>query len=239
MSRRASLAPALLLFVLPAIAAATDGLRPFVATFAIDYGNLGVGTGRVELRHDDEPGRWVFESRSQARGLARLVVDSEVRQHSTVVIDDGGVRPLHYHLDDGTAKTDRDVELVFDWSAGRVTGTAGHEAVDVAATPGLQDALTLQLAAMHELAAGRRPRHFTMIEKDTPKVYAYEFLRSERLATAQGELDTLVYRSAREGSERYTLQWFAPALGYLSVRSEQHRGSRRLFTLRLRSYTAP
>ncbi len=239
MSRRALLASLLLLLALPAVAAATAGLRPFVATFAIDYGNLGVGTGRLELRHDDEPGRWVFESRSQARGLARLVIDSEVQQRSILSIDDAGVRPLHYRLDDGTAKTGRDVTLEFDWTAGRVTGTAEREAVDVNTTPGLQDALTMQLAAMHELAAGRRPQRFTMIEKQTPKVYAFEFLRSERLETAQGELDTLVYRSAREGSDRYTLQWFAPALGWLSVRSEQHRGHRRLFTLRLRSYTAP
>ncbi len=239
MTRRISRMSALLLLVLPTIAAATDGLHPFVATFAIDYGNLGVGTGRLELRRGDEPDRWVFESRSQARGLARLVIDSEVQQRSILTIDSGVVRPLHYRLDDGTVRTDRDVTLDFDWAAGRVTGTAEREAVDAATTPGLQDALTMQLAAMHELAAGRRPERFTMIEKNAPKVYDYEFLRSERLSTPQGELDTLVYRSAREGSERYTLQWFAPALGYLSVRSEQHRGRRRLFTLRLRSYAAP
>jgi hypothetical protein len=221
----------------PAVAGATDGLRPFLATFAVDYGGMSVGTGRLELRRDGMPDHWVFESRSRARGLARLVVGSEITQRTTLSIDADGVRPLHYRLDDGTSNGSRDISLDFDWTAGRVTGVAEQRPVDVVTVPGMQDALTLQLAAMSELAAGRRPARFTMIEKTEAKVYEYEFLRSERLKTVHGELETLVYRSARTGGERYTLQWFAPALGYLSVRSEQHRGRKTLFTLKLRSYT--
>jgi len=239
MTRRVSLVLAAVLAATPAIAGATDGLRPFEATFAIDYGNLPVGSSRLTLRRDDAPGNWVFESRSKAQGLARLVIGSEVHQRSRLAVGADGVRPLQYRLDDGTAGTAKDVSLDFDWDAGRVAGTAERRPVDVATVPGLQDALTLQLAAMLELAAGRRPTRFPMIEKTEVKVYEYEFVRSERLHTAAGELDTVVYRSARTGGERYTLQWFAPALGWISVRSEQHRGRRTLFTLRLRSYSEP
>lgn len=239
MTRRVSLMLAAVLAAAPAVAGATDGLRPFEATFAIDYGGLSVGSGRLTLRRDEAPGSWVFESHSEAKGLARLVIDSEVHQRSLLSVDAGGVRPLRYRLDDGTTGTTKDVSLDFHWEAGRVTGTAERRPVDVATVPGLQDALTLQLAAMHELAAGRRPARVPMIEKTEVKVYDYEFVRSERLHTAAGELDTVVYRSARAGGERYTLQWFAPALGWLSVRSEQHRGRRTLFTLRLRSYSEP
>ncbi len=238
MTRWGSLVLAAALAAAPAVAGATDGLRPFEATFAIDYGNLSVGSSRLTLRREAAPERWAFESRSIARGLARLVIDSEVHQRSLLSIGGEGVRPLQYRLDDGTTDTAKDVALDFDWDAGRVRGVAERRPVDVATVPGLQDALSLQLAAMHELAAGRRPARFTMIEKAEPKTYEYEFVRSERLRTAAGELDTFVYRSARTGGERYTLQWFAPALGWLSVRSEQHRGRRTLFTLQLRSFTA-
>jgi len=239
MRRWASLALAAVLAAAPAVAAATDGLRPFEATFAIGYGGLSVGSSRLALRRDAAAGNWVFESRSIARGLARLVIDSEVHQRSLLSIGEHGVRPLQYRLDDGTEDIRRDVALDFDWDAARVRGVAERRPVDLATVPGLQDALSLQLAAMHELASGRRPARFTMIEKTEPKVYEYDFVRTERLRTVAGELDTLVYRSARTGGERYTLQWFAPALGWLTVRSEQHRGRRTLFTLELRSYTAP
>jgi hypothetical protein len=75
-----------------------------------------------------------------------------------------------------------------------------------------------------------------MIEKDRVKRYQYTLLRRERLKTAIGELDTVVYRSARSGSGRETLFWYAPALGYALVRAEQHRDGKRAFRTTIRRY---
>ena len=73
-----------------------------------------------------------------------------------------------------------------------------------------------------------------MIEKDKVKHYRYTFLRREKLETAIGELDTVVYRSARDGSGRETITWHAPTLGFAAVQAEQLVDGKRGFQTLIR-----
>ena len=76
----------------------------------------------------------------------------------------------------------------------------------------------------------------TLAAHDLGFIGAEDLLRRERLKTAIGELDTVVYRSARSGSGRETLFWYAPTLGYALVRAEQHRDGKRAFRTTIRRY---
>jgi hypothetical protein len=149
-------------------------------------------------------------------------------------IRDGQVVPLSYRSDDGSKSTARDVTLEFAWEEDRVTGIAEDQPVNVALQPGTQDAMSVQVALMRELGAGRAPERFWLIDKDELKRYDYTSEGTARSATALGELDTIVYRSQREGSKRVTRLWLAPSLGYLAVRAQQMRGDRVEFTMTLR-----
>ena len=131
-----------------------------------------------------------------------------------------------------------DVALDFDWAAGRITGTAKGEPVDVPIEPNVQDPVSIQIATMVALMDGRQPGEIPLIEGPQAKLYAYTFERAESLETDGGTFDTLVYRSARAGSDRETLLWLAPSLGYLAVRVEQHRKGRRLFGMFLKKYVS-
>lgn len=226
-----------LALTLSAPARAGDGaLLPFVAEYDIRYGSMGVGSSRTELRRLPETGRWQIESLSDAKGLARLVASSTISQRSTFEVDDARLRPLSYRFDDGTSRADRDVSLEFDWSARRVRGTAEKEPVDLPADPGLQDAASIQAYVLFCLRTGTEPGLVAMIEKDRVKQYRYTQLRRERLKTALGTLDTVVFRSARDGSSRETIFWFAPALGYAMVQAEQRRDGKRAFQTYIRRY---
>lgn len=217
--------------------AADAGLEPFVAEYDVRYGAMTVGTNRIELSRSAGPGRWIMESRATASGLARLIAGDTLVQRSTFEVAPGGLRPLDYSFDDGTQRTSRDVRLEFDWSDDRVRGTAEDEPVDLAASPGLQDAASMQALVMARLRSGGEPGSIPMIEKDRIKMYRYTFLRRERLSTALGELDTVAYRSSREGSKRETVTWFAPELDYAAVRAEQYiDGKRRGFQTLIRAY---
>lgn len=218
-------------------ARAQDGsLQPFIAEYDVRYGSLSVGSSRTELRRAPEPGRWTIESLSDASGLARLVASSTLSQRSLFEVQGAALRPLSYRFDDGTRRTGRDVSLDFDWRAGRVRGTAEDEPVDLPATPGLQDAASIQAFVLRSLRAGGEPGVVAMIEKDYVKHYRYAFLRRERLKTALGTLDTVVYQSSREGSSRETIFWYAPALGYAMVQAEQRRDGKRAFQTYIRRY---
>lgn len=217
--------------------AAADGqLSPFVAEYYVKYGSLSVGTSRTELARGDAPDRWVIESRSTASGLARIIAGGTLVQRSSFQVDGTGVRPLNYRFDDGMKRAAKDVELAFDWSTNRVTGTAEGVAIGVPAEPGLQDAASIQASVLLQLRGGAEPGLVAMIEKDQIKYYRYTLLRHERLATALGALDTVVYRSTRDGSGRETLVWYAPSLDWVTVKAEQRRDGKRLFQTYIRRY---
>lgn len=222
-----------------AAAQAADGqpaLKPFAAEYAVKYGSISVGSSRLELRRDSEPGHWAVESRATASGLARLVASGPVLQRSWFVLRDASVRPLRFRFNDGMKHSEEDVSLDFDWNGGRVTGVARGEPVDLATVPNAQDPVSIQIATMVALMNGRQPGEIPLIESARVKHYHYTFDRAERLETEAGTFDTLVYRSVRQGSSRETELWLAPSLDYLAVRVEQRRKGRRLFAMYLSRY---
>jgi hypothetical protein len=218
----------------PAPAAEDAALAPFVADYEVRYSWLQVGTSQTEVAR--EGARWSIESRTTATGLARLKLESTLRQRSEFDLTADGPRPVHYLLDDGTKDTSHDVALDFDWSAGRVHGTAEDADVDLESVAGLQDSASMQALVLSRLRAGREPGTIPMIEKDKVKYYRYTFLRRETLKTAIGELETVVYRSARDGSARETITWHAPKLGFVAVQAEQRTGGKRGFQTYIRRF---
>ena len=207
--------------------AADSALAPFVAEYDVRYGRMAVGTSRTELAESN--GRWSLESTSTASGFARVIASGTLRQRSEFDLLAEGPRPRRYTFDDGTGRTSRDITLEFDWQAGRVRGTAEDAPVDLATVAGLQDAASMQALVLARLRAGREPGTIAMIEKDKVKYYRYTLLRRETLKTAIGDVETVVYRSARDGSGRETLTWHAPKLGFAAVQAEQRIDGKRGF----------
>jgi hypothetical protein len=209
-------------------------ITPFVAEYDVRYGRIPGGTSRTVLARAG--GDWVIETTVTASGIARMVAPGTIRQRSEFRFEDEVPRPLRYTFDDGTKRTDRDVKLEFDWRAGRVRGMAEDVSVDVALVPELQDAATMTVLATARLRAGLEPGSIAMIEKDVIKHYRHTLLRREKLATALGELDTVVYVSTREGSSRETITWHAPGLGFAVVQAQQLVKGKLGFHTRIRSY---
>ena len=223
-----------LVFLAAAPAFGDDSLSPYVAEYDVRYGRMAVGSSRTELTRAD--GHWVMETTSTASGFARVIASGTLRQRSEFDATAEGLRPRRYSFDDGTSRTGRDISLDFDWDAARVRGTAEDKAVDVATVHGLQDAASMQALVISRLRAGREPGTVAMIEKDKLKYYRYSLVRRETLTTAIGEVETVVYRAARDGSDRETLTWHAPKLGYAAVQAEQRIGGKRGFQTYIRSF---
>jgi hypothetical protein len=217
-----------------AAALATEPLQPFTATYAVEWRGMSAGISTLELKRESDD-RYVYSSRNVARGIFRLALPGAITQSSEFTLGPDGVRPLQYRADDGSKDTRRDVQLEFDWSAGRVRGIAEDAAVDVPLEAGTQDALSVQIQLMRELAAGRSPSTFALIDSDEVKRYEYLKEGTASIDTALGQLDTIVYLSRREGSSRENRYWLAPSLGYLPVRAEQMRRGRKEFVMTVRS----
>lgn len=220
----------------PVAPASAAGLRPFAAEYSVKYSSLSVGSSRLELRRDSQPGRWILETKADASGLARLIASGTLVQTSWLEVGQDGVRPLRFRFNDGMARSKEDVDLVFDWAGGRVSGTAKEKPVDEPTVANLQDPVSIQIATMRALQDGRQPGQQSMIEGRKIKTYDYAFQRQERIKTGAGSYEALVYTSSRAGSDRVTHMWLAPELGYLAVQVEQYRKGKRLFGMYLDSY---
>jgi hypothetical protein len=207
--------------------ASADELKPFEASYAWYWHGMNVAVSTLKLEQQTRaPGAddtWVYSSRSDPRGIGRMFAERP-RQQSTMRVSNSGVRPLHYKADDGTSSTKRDADLQFDWEHNRVTGVYEDVKVDMPLQPGTQDDLSVQIALMVELLAGRTPDQFLLIDKNSVREYRYTREGEESLSTPLGKLDTVIYRSQKNGSPRVTRFWCAPQQGYIPLRVEQKKG---------------
>ncbi len=215
-------------------AGTSASLQPFAASYGIVWRGFNAGTTDLELTHAPD-GQFVYASRANARGLFRAVFSDEITQTTWFNVSEKGVLPTRYRADDGSEDTDRDISIDFDWQAGRARGTAENKPVDVALEPGAQDAMSIQMALMSDLLKGEQPSTYRLVDKDRIKEYRYTYEGEQRLKTALGELDTVIYTSQREGSKRLTRTWYAPSLGYVAVRGEQLRDGKREWIMEIRS----
>ena len=229
---------------LPAVEAAADGLRAHQIVYRTAFKGIGAGDLQLTLTADESRQSWSYETRAFPNLLARFVVSPQSRERSVFALGHDGVEPHQYRIEDGSGDRSKLTDLRYDWAAGRVRGIARGQPLELAIKAGVQDTMTIRLAVVADLLAGREPREYTMLDGDELKVYVYRRLGPARLKTALGELDTEVYSSDRKGSDgrgRTWQYWYAPSLGYLPVRIEQREdGAARLsFVMRSLAWLEP
>jgi hypothetical protein len=209
------------------------GLRPFTASYSVN-GKAGSAEIKLEQLAD---GSWSYQQRIRVNSfLARLFLPSELSQRSLFTLLDNRVTPLQFTADEGAGRSSRDQKLDFDWNRGRVTGTFERKTVDLPTQSGLLDSLSVQVAMMIELMAGRVPQRFVLVDKGRIKDYLYTHEGNEVLRTTEmGEHRTVIYRSSRVGSGKSTVFWCAPELGYLPLKVERRDGRSVDYTLNLKS----
>ena len=211
-------------------ARATAGLRAHAIVYRGTFMGIGAGTLELTLRPGATPGSWVYETRPNPSFLASFAINPKSRERSSFELDaEGRVAPLGYRLDDGTSAHKDNVELAYLRSRGRITGSSRGAAVDLPLEPGTQDVMSIRLATPVDLLAGREPADYPMVDGSELKHFVYRRVGPQRIRTALGELDTIVFTSERKGADardRTWRYWFAPSLGWLPVRIEQRQEGR-------------
>ena len=230
--RRPELVLALALWGATAMAHADPiDLKPFKATYTAEWKGLTAATSTVELTKSGGD-TYTYSSVNTARGLFRMAFPDALTQISTFKLVAGRVVPLNFR---GIDEKDRPIDLTFDWDKKRVTGTAKEKAVDLEVPEGTQDAMSLQIASMRNIASGKLQPTAWMIDATKLKDYEMTLEGNARIDTELGELDTVVYTSRRPNSDRLTRTWVAPVLGYLPVKAESVRGKKVEVSLKIQS----
>jgi len=227
---------AALLFACCAGAAHAEGLRAHQVTYHTTFKGLSAGDLQLTLKPDAHADHWTYETRAFPSFLASFVISGNSAERSAFTLTPAGVEPNRYQLNDGSGKREKETDLTYD-PAGRVHGVVEGQPLDMALEPGTQDVTSIRAALIADLAAGREPHEYAMLDGREVKRYVYSKVGTARIATAVGAVDTVIYRSDRKGSDghgRIWQYWYAPSLGYLPVRIEQREdgATRMTFTLR-------
>lgn len=223
---------AALLALVPASAAFALPER-FSARYVLSAQGVDIGKTHWTLAPLGD-GRFAYESRSEAIGLARLLRDERIDERSVWRLADGSVQPLRYTYNRSGGKRVRNVEVEFDWQDGRVRNTLNGQTWSMPIEAGMLDKLVYLLALMNDLAAERREVRYAVADGGKVKTYLLRVVGRERVDTVKGSLEATVVERRREGDERETRIWCAPALGYLPVRVE-HREDGEVVRLELES----
>ena len=217
-------------------AAATGELKPYEASYRGIWHGMTVAVSELKLTQTGDT--WTYSSESSPRGLGRLAAGVfPPHQVSVVRLTATGVQPQSFRSEGG--ESSKAVDLRYDWESHRVTGTYEGTAVDLPLTADVRDDASVQLGLTVELLAGRTPRSFRVIDKDSTRQYEFARDGEATLKTPMGDIATVVYRSQKAGSPRITRFWCAPERGYIPLKVEQTKGDEVQWTLEIESLTRP
>lgn len=225
MRRLAQLTTGFFATLLFATAARADTIvpKPFTATYDVTYRGLSAGQLTFKLSRDEATGRYTYETTAAPSFLARFIISSAASERTVMEIGPEGVRPLEWHFDDGKSGTDKDGQLQFDWTRNVASGEIEGKQIELPLEAGLQDRLSIQIDVVTSLLRGEDPGTIPLIDGTRVKRYNYVKKETSIIDTALGKLDTTLYESTREGSDRQSRFWMVPKMEYLAARAEQLR----------------
>jgi hypothetical protein len=220
----ASLAMAVSLAAQAAVADPAQALQPYTARYQVSYRGLSGGEIESSFRRGAQPNQWQYETRVFPNLFGRIAVSSQARELSTMLVSPGGgVRPLSFTFNDGSSDKHKDVRLAYDWTAGRLTGTAEGKPIEIELTPGTQDTASVQAAMIQARLAGQNPQSFRIVTGGKLREYRYWMEGTQQVMTPFGQVQAEVWANARQGSNRVSKVWHAPTLGYVPVQAIQYR----------------
>lgn len=197
--------------------------KPFTATYAVSYRGIRAGNLTFKLSRDPATHRYTYETTADPSMLARIMISSSAVERSVMEIGPEGVRPIDWQVEDGKSGTARDGKLHFDWEKNAATGKIEDRPVELPLEPGLQDRLSMQIEVVTSLLRGEEPGAIPLIDDNRIKHYNYAKIGPAVTDTDLGKLETVLYESTRQGSDRQSRFWLVPKMEYLAARAEQIR----------------
>jgi hypothetical protein len=220
--------------------AAAEPFQPpadFKARYAVE--RTGLTLGRADLSYRRLPGdRYHYRLYTRAVGLARWVFPDQVREESRGRIVEDGFRPEVYRYQRTGGEDAREAELRFDWQALEVVNDIADYPWRAEITHDTIDRVISPLQLMHDLTERRADDDrlvYRIADGGRLKTYLLTIEGQETVTTPQGRFRVLRIERRDTDSDRHTILWCAPALGYLAVQVEQWEDGSRSARLVLES----
>jgi len=209
-------------------------LAPFRTEYTLSAFGLS-GDATIELVKTDQPNEYIYKSRTQATGLAKLVRPDAAIESSRFLYVDDKIYVQEYDVDAGTGDPLENSYARFDWNLGIVYSNHQEEKVELVLEEGILDRFSADLQVMLDLRAGKTPDEYTMVHRNAIKTYKFIYEGREKIKTGAGTFETIKYLRQRPGSSRSAYIWYAPELGYQPVKVIQLKKGKKRGILLLQS----
>jgi len=204
-----------LLLALGSQVSAAD-LSPFKAEYVMLRDGKKLGRAELMLRQAGD-GVWQFSSHNEGtEGLAG-VANVTIREESSFVADDAGLRTQHYVFRQDMLFKSRKRSVDVSGNAVRL-----DDGDDVHQFPlpaeGVLDRNIVVLALMRDVATAEGERTYAVADKREIDQHRYRFGAVESIDTPAGKFDARRVERIRDTPGRTTTTWFAASLRGLPVR---------------------
>ncbi|MFC1664501.1 DUF3108 domain-containing protein [Pseudomonadota bacterium] len=200
---------------------AVEKPRVFSAKYTIDY---SIASGEMVVRYSKGKAKneFVYSTETKATGLASIIASGPLTMNSRFLVGENGLTPMGLITKDDARQGKDNAQLSFDWKAQQANYKDRKGEKSVKLINGIQDVLSVQIAVMKDLAAGKTPLKYSVIEKGGRlRAHEYHKIKEETLSVSGRSYRTVRYDLKRQDSNRVMIYWFVPELDFLPVRMRQ------------------
>lgn len=209
------LVPLALILACISPATAAENLPEFEAAYTVHLGPL---RGTMQLRLSRYGDGYVYETSLEPRGIASLFKRGIIYETTSLVIEDGSVRPVNYARTDTIADPVRTAYYFFDDD--RVGGIYKSAKVDLPMHEGGQNRISAHVAMMLALRNDEALHSLPVFDRSRWKDYAFSVMPGREVKTKAGTFEAVELRFGSPDDEKGSSIFFAPALGFLPVQIE-------------------
>ncbi len=219
----------------PEPAGAEQTLTPYSAEYEV---RISVLSGRLATELRPHADGYEAVHVIEPRGLASLMKNGEISEHSRFTSYADGVRGSWYRSEDSLSSDATRAEVTFDWSANELTGTVNDEDVRIVLDGIVHDRVAIQYQLMHDLQNGGPDERYVLFDIDEFKTLIVRNVGERKVTTPAGDYIAVGIQHQAEHSSRVTTLWCVKELGFLPVVIEQHRNGKLRMRAELTSYRA-
>ncbi len=197
--------------------APSPGLTPFAGRYELRLNGFKVGEATVEMSRSAD-GRVVYRRESRAKGVLALIRDDRIQEQAVSQLEGPLFQPLTFeyrHVGGGQV---REETVRFDWTDALAYSNHRGKPAELTIESGVLDRMTLELAVMRDVAAGREVLTYPVVAYGKRRDWHFQRQGQEYIETPAGRFLALVVKRDHQNSKRATTFWLAPDLAYLPVR---------------------
>ncbi len=193
------------------------GITPFLARYELRLNGFKVGEAEVRMSRTAD-GRIIYQRDSQAKGILALIRNDRIHERAITLFEDNEFKPLAFEYRHTGGGRVREEEVRFDWENRVARSNHRGDKNEFAIEPGVLDRMTLELAVMRDVAAGRDTLSYPIVAYGKHRQWLFHRHGQEQVETPAGRFLALVVQREHHNHQRATTFWLSYTMAYLPVR---------------------